>query len=135
MRHLLTVVSALCGSAASIVVPLTAMAFLATAALAGSPPPTVTTTAVYGLGRHEVVAVGTIQGHMSNYWFAYGTSRPLLGHTFISEETYGGTEPVEVEEVLEGLRPGTTYKYRLVAIYGPREKRVRGGIETFTTKP
>ncbi len=75
---------------------------------------------------------GTVnpEGYDVSYHFEYGTTE-AYGSSTPSESFDFGADPVAVEDVIEGLKPNTTYHYRVVA-----ESDVgtsKGEDETFTT--
>lgn len=74
-------------------------------------------------------------GKYTNYHFEYGTTTsygttiPPSGEVFAGK----GTTPLEVSTKLEGLTPGTTYHYRLVAHTKESTDTTYGGDHTFVT--
>jgi hypothetical protein len=88
------------------------------------------------IGPRGGIITGVInpRGRIVHYWIAFGRTKPSEYHTGLSEERVGGNEPTGVEEVVENLREGTTYRYRLVVIYGHGTKKVFGAERSFTTK-
>ncbi len=76
----------------------------------------------------------------TEYWFeygeteAYGTRAPLAGNPSAGE----GSTSVLVSQEIEGLKPDTTYHYRIVADNGaevaPGDIAVEGESATFTTR-
>jgi hypothetical protein len=74
-------------------------------------------------------------GYPTKYYFEYGPT-PEYGQTEpIEPASIGsGTEPIEVIEILEGLQPGLTYHYRVVAESEPWGATV-GDDTTFDYAP
>ena len=85
------------------------------------PLPGATTGSATSVGARQATLNGTVnpQGLSTTYRFdyglttAYGNSIPVP-----SQGIGGGTTPIAVDELVEGLEPWTTYHYRLVASSG-----------------
>lgn len=100
------------------------------------PLPKAWTTHAYGVNATEAVLAGFInaRGHNTVWRFKWGKTR-AYGHIAPPggiEEGFSNDQPEEVEAILIGLTPGTTYHYRIVA-YSHGEK-VFGGDKSFRTK-
>lgn len=66
----------------------------------------------------SAILEGRIENHEvpTRYWFKWWRIRSYVHKAFDNEEIgYDGAEPVIAEELIEGLRPHSTYHYRLVA--------------------
>ncbi|HEY5708026.1 MAG TPA: S8 family serine peptidase [Solirubrobacterales bacterium] len=71
-------------------------------------------------------------GSETTYQFEYGTTKEYGSKAPASPKSIGsGTSPVEVSEKIEGLKPETTYHFRLVATNG--KGTTEGTDQTFTT--
>lgn len=71
-------------------------------------------------------------GAETTYQFEYGTTAKYGSKAPASPKSIGsGTSPVEVSEGIEGLKPETTYHFRLVATNS--KGTTKGEDETFTT--
>jgi hypothetical protein len=68
-------------------------------------------------------------GTATSFSFQYGTTRQYGGQTPLASAG-GGTTSVPVSQAVVGLRPGTTYHYRLVAVGAGT---TTGGDHTFKT--
>lgn len=104
----------------------------APSALAERPPGAVTGAATE-VGATSAVLDGVVtpHGHETTYFFEYGASRHD-SHTAHSSAG-DGREPVSVRVRIDGLRPETTYKARIVAF---TEHRITtGDTVVFTTQP
>ena len=105
-----------------------------TAAPVGPGPPLVSTGVTSAIGELSVRVHGEINpsGLASSYHFEYGTTTGYGSHT--SDSTIAqGTSAVAVSRRLTGLRPGTTYHYRLVAANSAGTSY--GADRTFKTAP
>jgi hypothetical protein len=101
----------------------------------GHPPPGVATGPATQLGTSFATLTGTVNpnGELTGWAFEYGLT-PLYG-----TETFGGTvsassPPRTVSRQIQGLAPGTTFHYRLVALHGSTVASY-GADQTFTTLP
>jgi hypothetical protein len=133
------------GSRIKLTLSVAVTALMSVSVLASSPvlgavtvpsrPPTVRTTKPSLIEPTLVILAGTINPHGQpvRYWMEFGTRSASERRTRLSEETILDKKPVEVEEVAESLRPGMTYKYRVVATYMHRAKKVYGKVRSFTT--
>lgn len=99
------------------------------------PLPEVGTAEPYDLEDTEGVMAATVNPHGQEmtYKFQYGPTKQY--GTVVPEEpeeVFGGTKPLEVEEVAEELQPETTYHYRVVAtseagtVVGPDQTLITG---------
>jgi hypothetical protein len=70
-------------------------------------------------------------GEPTAYRFQFGETVTYGGATALG--SLGGHDPIGVATTVTGLRPGTTYHYRVVALRGVRE--LDGADRTFTTPP
>ncbi len=71
----------------------------------------------------------------TTYRFEYGTSEAYGSKIPLPDGSVGsGSTGVTVSVEPEGLSPGTTYHYRVVAIAASRSETIDGGDETFTTQ-
>jgi streptogramin lyase len=80
--------------------------------------PTASTKAATGLTSTKATVSGTVNpsGEATTYQFEYGTTTAYGSKAPASPESVGsGTSSVEVSKPLEGLQPGTTYHFRVVA--------------------
>jgi hypothetical protein len=84
-----------------------------------SSPPAVTGVASYLAGTVAQLN-GTIHPDgLDSFWaFQYGSSATAYGHVTPAVGPETGTAPVTVATVIRGLKPGTTYHFRLVAVRG-----------------
>ncbi len=97
-------------------------------------PPTLNTKAASSSTRTSATLSGNITpgGLFTNYQFEYGTTTSYGSKAPTSPKLVGsGISPVEVSEKIEGLQPGTTYHFRLVATNA--KGTTAGGDQTFTT--
>jgi Fibronectin type III domain len=103
------------------------LTFLGAVALAGSglaiasgalaaAGPTVTTGAASAVTDTSAKVTGSVNpnGQATSYAFEYGTSTQYTQQTAV-QNAGSGTKPVTVTAELTGLRPGTTYHFRLLA--------------------
>jgi hypothetical protein len=74
-------------------------------------------------------------GSAATWEFQFGTSRSYNLHTTIQPIAAGQTSTFVVNAALTNLAAGTTYHYRLVALFGspPNQNDSLGGDATFTT--
>jgi phosphodiesterase/alkaline phosphatase D-like protein len=100
-------------------------------ALAASSP-TVQTGPATNVTMGSAVLTGTVNpnGAPTGYSFNYGTSS-ALGATTTSKRAGHGTKPVDVQQSITGLTPGTTYYYQLAAL--STLGGTAGQIRTFKT--
>ncbi len=80
--------------------------------------PTATTEAATNTTGSPVTLNATVnpQGHTTTYQFEYGTTTSYGSKAPASPKGIGsGSEGVKVSEAIEGLSPGTTYHFRVVA--------------------
>jgi hypothetical protein len=71
-------------------------------------------------------------GHATTIHFEYGTSKKY-GHTTPKQQVGAGTTPIPVFANVSGLKSGTRYHFRLVAVSGAGTKR--SGDRAFKTAP
>ncbi|HEY7950196.1 MAG TPA: 6-bladed beta-propeller [Solirubrobacterales bacterium] len=98
-------------------------------------PPTTTTEAADELTKETATLHGTVNpnGFLTTYRFEYGTTTSYGTSVPTPDEDIGlGMSTVEVDDGISGLKPATTYHFRVVAT------NVKGTSfgedETFTTK-
>jgi hypothetical protein len=80
--------------------------------------PTITTKPASSSTRTSATLNGTVNpnGSATTYQFEYGATIEYGAKAPASPKSIGsGVSPVEVSEKIEGLQPGTTYHFRLVA--------------------
>ncbi|HYP56129.1 MAG TPA: hypothetical protein VEQ41_07505, partial [Solirubrobacterales bacterium] len=97
-------------------------------------PPTIATKSASSLAPTKATLNGTVNpnGSETTYQFEYGTTIGYGTKAPASPKSIGsGTSPVEVSEGVEGLAPGTTYHFRLVATNA--KGTTEGPDQTFTT--
>src|SRR5579864_7897519 len=96
---------------------LRAMAVVAAAVAASTP--TVTTGPVTAIGPTTATVAGTVNpnGAATTWHVEYGTTTGYGSET-PSINIGSGTSAVSVSADLSGLKPGTTYHYRVVATNG-----------------
>ncbi len=89
---------------------------LATAATSASGPPIVTTDAATSIATTSATITGTVdpEGQQTTYHFEYGTT-PNLGTVTAATSAGNGATSTAVSTLLSGLKPNSTYYYRLVA--------------------
>jgi hypothetical protein len=95
--------------------------------------PTVATGAASGVSRTSATVNGTVNpnGQATSYHFDYGTST-AYGSSSATQSAGSGTTTSPVSANLTGLRPGTTYHFRLVGQSAGGTSQ--GTDNTFTTK-
>ncbi len=78
--------------------------------------PTVVTGSATGIGLTSATLNGSVNpnGRSTDYWFEYGTSS-AYGSRTQAKGAGSGTSPKQVSVGVGGLRPATTYHFRLVA--------------------
>jgi hypothetical protein len=110
---------------------LLALALPASVALAAGPP-TATTGAASGVTRSTATLNGTVDpnGSSVRWYFEYGTTT-AYGLSSGGEDTGAGDGDVPVAAGLEGLSPGTTYHYRVIATNA--DGGAEGADRTFRT--
>jgi len=94
--------------------------------------PLVQTNAPTGIGSTEATFSGTLNpyGAQASYYFEYGlTSGYGLSTAQVSAGS--GSSDVEASQTISELSPGTTYHYRVVAVFGSVKQY--GNEMTFTT--
>jgi hypothetical protein len=96
--------------------------------------PSVATMAVTNLGRSSATLNGTVTANnaTTQYWFAYGTSNTALTGTTIRAGALTGTSATPVNATLTGLRPFTTYYFRVFA--SNAVGTTSGSVLSFTTR-
>ena len=89
---------------------------LAAAATSASGPPIVTTDAATSIATTSATITGTVdpEGQQTTYHFEYGTT-PNLGTVTAATSAGNGATSTAVSTLLSGLKPNSTYYYRLVA--------------------
>jgi phosphodiesterase/alkaline phosphatase D-like protein len=110
-------------------------ALLATAATAHEQRATVKTLKPYGVNDTEAVLDSRVSphGHEVVVQFEWGRTKRYGHLTWIPEEDpYPFYQHQEIEEVIEGLSPKTTYHYRAVVSY--EGKKVYGNDVRFKTQ-
>jgi hypothetical protein len=102
------------------------------AAPASAQAPTATTGSASGVTSAGATLAGTVtpNGQATTYAFDYGTSS-AYGSSTATASAGSGSSAVAAHATLTGLRPGTTYHYRLVA--SNASGTAAGHDETFTT--
>jgi hypothetical protein len=108
---------------------------LAPAALAATAP-TATTGPVTAVGPTTATVTGSVNpnGSPTSWYFEYGTTTSYASKT-TSHSAGSGTTSVAVSADLSGLRPGTTYHYRLVAVNAAGTSRGADAILTTSSAP
>jgi len=83
------------------------------------PPPVVITGVASGVAVRKANLNGTVNPNLfpTTYYFEYGETEAYGTKVPATEdgEAGEGSEPVTVDEAIKGLKPGTTYHFRLVA--------------------
>jgi hypothetical protein len=97
------------------------------------PVPRARTLPAAGIHATNVVLRGEIhpRSGIAHFRFEYGRSRTYGTRLESSEEVVTGSSRREVAEAITGLRPSTTYHFRIIAFN--RFGSVAGGDRTFTT--
>lgn len=82
-------------------------------------PPGARTTHAYALKTNAAVLLGFINPHGARTTFFFQIGRTTsYGRTYppgAPEHFFGRSSPIEVEQAVNHLQPGTTYHFRLVA--------------------
>jgi virginiamycin B lyase len=118
MRRLIAILAL--GALSALLAGVLAQDASAARGAAKKPHITVKTLPAYGVSEEEAVLNSRINPHGSTgtYRFQWGRTKQY-GHVVPEEAPeesfYAGDEGQEIEELLEGLRPGTVYHYRAVA--------------------
>ena len=96
--------------------------------------PSATTGRARAIGEVSATIAGLLStsGLPSRYYFDYGPTA-AYGHRTPQQPVTGSGSDLSVSAGLTGLRPGTTYHYRLVA--SNADGTSRGADMTFTTEP
>src|SRR5438477_435461 len=91
---------------------------VAVAATAASSP-SVATGSTTKIGNYSVTLTGTVNpnGEATSWTFQYGLTNAYGVQTF-GGSLPAGSSPQTVTKTLQGLEPGTTFHYRLVALHG-----------------
>jgi hypothetical protein len=94
--------------------------------------PSVTTAATSALGQSGATLNGTIdpQGAQTSYYFEYSGPGAF---SMVSGEAGSGSGSVTVTAPVNGLSPGTSYQYRLIATNAGGT--TVGSYQSFTTQP
>ncbi len=95
--------------------------------------PTATTHKATGVKSKSATVHGSVNGHglATTYWFQWGTSKQY-GHTTSSHKLKASTSAKSAMALLEGLKAGTRYHFRVVAKNASGTSH--GKDMTFTTK-
>jgi hypothetical protein len=99
----------------------------------GLPLPKVRTTAAIGVAGTEAVVGGVINAddQPTHFRFQYGLTTSYGMTTEVNEEVVTGHFNTNVAEALSGLRPRSTYHYRIIGLN--RFGSVHGNDRTFRT--
>lgn len=105
----------------------------ASAVLAFKAPPTVTTGAASGVTKTEAILSGTVNpnAQSTSYYFEYGTTTSY-GSKTPTVAVGEGQQALSQAKGVTGLKPGTTYHFRLVAFNGAGT--AQGEDRSVTTK-
>jgi hypothetical protein len=97
-------------------------------------PPAATTQEADPIGQTTATLKGVIDpnGNETSYRFEFGET-PSYGAATSLGSAGGGGDPLGVATPVGGLKPGTTYHYRVVALRGAMQ--MAGQDRTFTTAP
>lgn len=100
---------------------------------AGDPPPDAATGPANNVGTSTATLTGVVtpNGETTSYQFQWGLSAAYGYDTFASTVPAGNS--VTVAALLQGLEPGTTFHYRIVAYHGSIAEP--GADATFITEP
>jgi hypothetical protein len=95
-------------------------------------PPSVTTGGTSNVTYSSAILYGFVnaRGQATNYFFQYGTTKGYGAQSPLAPAG-NGTITIKVSQAVTGLRPFTTYHYRIVAV-GPGGAKT-GGDRAFTT--
>jgi hypothetical protein len=118
------------------VVAVLATAALVVASSAAAAAPSATTGPVTSVGATTATISGTVNpnGTSTTASFEYGTST-AYGSQTQSASLGSGTSGVGISASLSGLKPGTTYHYRVVATNSSGTARGADGILTTSSAP
>ncbi len=97
---------------------------------------TVKTRKAYGVEETEALVAGFINPHgrTATYRFQWGpTMKYGKVSLFPEQPVYPGYKGEEIEEFIDGLKPGTAYHFRIVGY--SHGLKFFGQDETFKTKP
>ena len=96
-------------------------------------PPTVTTSGASSIGSTSATLNGKVDpnGRSTTYFFDYGTTT-AYGSKTSSSSAGSGSSSTSVSKSVTGLKPGTTYHFRLVATSDAGT--VAGADQVFTTQ-
>lgn len=118
------------GAVASLVV----VAVCPGSALAAAPAATTGPTTAVGSATATVTGTVDAGGQATTWYVEYGTGTSYGTRTG-SESAGSGTSPTSVSAQLSGLKPGTTYHYRLVATNSSGTSRGADAVFTTTVPP
>jgi len=99
-------------------------------------PPTVSTVAATEVKSDGAKLNGVVNpdGRETTAWFEWAEDASFTVYDVTTEQAVGsGSEDQNLDAVLTGLSPETTYYFRIAAKSGPAE--ARGDVESFTTAP
>jgi hypothetical protein len=115
------------------VLALLSFAVLAAPAQAATPPTSHSSPAT-NVGPLSATLNGDVNanGHATTIHFQYGTTKKYGNHT-PNQAVGAGTTPIPVAASVSGLKSGTRYHFRLVAVSSAGTKR--SGDRTFKTAP
>jgi hypothetical protein len=101
----------------------------------GHPPPDVATGPANGIGTSGATLTGVVNPHgqATTWTFEYGLSA-FYGYLMAYRSVPAGSSPVTVTSQLQGLEPGTTFHYRLVASHNG-SVQIPGADQSFMTLP
>jgi hypothetical protein len=105
------------------------------AASASASPPAVKTSSAISVQAQEATLHGFIntEGRAAIYGYEYGTTTAYGNETGITEVPAGSTGWLEANTVVKGLKPQTTYHFRLIGVND--DGVALGEDRTFTTLP
>jgi hypothetical protein len=101
----------------------------------GHPLPGVSTGPPVGVGTTTATLTGAVDpnGQSAQWVFQYGLTTTYTAQTVPPQTLPALSSTLPVASALSGLKPGTLFHYRLVAIRGSNV--VYGGDQTFLTEP